>query len=52
VGGMEVLSDKLRRFFRRQYRGELEWEAVAAVQVCNFLPINRIAYYSRKNSDL
>ena len=32
VGGMEVLSDKLRRFFRRQYRGELEWEAVAAVQ--------------------
>ena len=33
VGGMEVLSDKLRKFFRRQYRGaDLEWEAVPALE--------------------
>jgi meckelin len=30
VGGLEVLNDKLRKFFRRQYRGDLEWEAVPA----------------------
>lgn len=29
IGGMEVLNEKLLKFLKRQYTGDLEWEAVS-----------------------